>query len=78
MTSDYGEMCRDIREARREARADHGVACPRCVELLPRAQPTILLPQQRCKIHGYRDLRQRTSETEYLHPVSPPNQHKDG
>ena len=67
--SDYGDMCRDIREARKQARADHGAPCPECVRLLPKAHPTILLPQQRCKIHGYRDPRQRTKDTEYLTPV---------
>lgn len=64
--SDYGDLCREIHQARKEARAKHGVPCPECVRLLPKAQPTILLPQQRCKIHGYRDPRPRTKETEYL------------
>lgn len=67
MSSDYGDMCRDIREARRDKREKYGIACPECVRLLPKANPTILLPQQRCKIHGYRDPRPRTAETEYLH-----------
>lgn len=69
--SEYGEMCRDIKEARREARAKYGVPCLKCVELLPRANPTILLPAQRCKIHKYKDPRERTYDTEYLHPVKP-------
>lgn len=67
MSSDYGDLCRDIRTARAEARAKHGVPCPECVRLLPRANPSILLPEQRCRIHGYRDPRKRTRETEYLH-----------
>lgn len=66
MSSDYGDMCRDIRDARSEARAKHGVNCPECVRLLPKACPSILLPQQRCRIHGYRDPRPRTPDTEYL------------
>lgn len=66
--SDYGDMCRDIREARREARSKCGVPCPECVRLLPKANPTILLPQQRCKIHKYRDPRPRTEESQYLVP----------
>lgn len=66
MSSDYGDMCRDIRNARREARDKHGVPCPECVRLLPKANPSILLPEQRCKIHGYRDPRKRTPEVEYL------------
>lgn len=55
--SDYGDMCRELKDAKREARKRYGVPCPRCLELLPRANPTILLPQQRCKIHKYRDPR---------------------
>lgn len=69
--SDYGDMCRDIREARREARDKHGKPCPVCVQKLPKAHPSILLPGQRCKIHGYRDPRQRTPDTEYLSKVPP-------
>lgn len=72
--SDYGDLCRDLRDARREARAKHGVPCPECVAKLPKACPTILLPQQRCRIHGYRDPRPRTRDTEYMHPVQPSTQ----
>lgn len=64
--SDYGELCAGIREARKSARALHGVPCPECVRLLPKAHPSILLPQQRCRIHGYRDPRSRTRQIEYL------------
>ncbi len=64
--SDYGDLCRDIRDDRRAARAKHGIPCPECIRLLPKAHPSILLPQQRCKIHGYRDQRPRTKEKEYL------------
>lgn len=67
--SDYGDLCRDLRDAKREARAKYGVKCPECVRLLPKAPASILLPQQRCNIHGYRDPRPRTRDTEYLHPV---------
>lgn len=69
MTSDYGDLCRDLRNARREARMKHGVPCPKCLRLLPKACPSILLPQQRCKIHGYRDPRPRTDETSYIKEV---------
>jgi hypothetical protein len=67
--SDYGELCKDIRDARRDARSKHGEPCPECIQLLPKASPSILLPQQRCKIHNYRDPRQRTSETEYFNKI---------
>jgi hypothetical protein len=64
--SDYGDMCKDIRNDRREARAKFGVQCPKCKEVRPKAHPSILLPQQRCKVDGYRDPRERTPESEYL------------
>jgi len=66
MTSDFGEMCRDIKEARRVTRAKFGVSCPECVVKLPKAHPSLLLPQQTCRIHGYRDPRPRTPESSYL------------
>lgn len=59
MTSDMGEMYNDMREERRERRAKFGVNCPRCAEVRPRANPSILLPGQRCKVDGYRDTRTR-------------------
>jgi hypothetical protein len=68
VSSDYGDLCRDIREARKAARAKFGVPCPQCIKLLPKANPSILLPQQKCKIHGYRDPRPRTEESSYLMP----------
>ena len=64
--SDYGDLCRDLRDAKRDDRRAHGVPCPECRRLLPKACPTILLPQQRCRIHGYHDSRPRTAATEYL------------
>jgi hypothetical protein len=73
--SEYGDMCRDIRKAKREARAAHGVPCPKCAEVRPKACPSILLPEQRCKVDGYRDPRKRTRETEYLTRVETPNDH---
>ena len=57
---DEGEFWRDVKEARRERRAALGVDCPRCRELQPKRDPTILLPGQRCRVDGYRDPRPRT------------------
>lgn len=47
------------RAERREQRARLGVSCPRCASARPKATPSILLPQQRCKVDGYRDPRLR-------------------
>jgi len=46
-----------IRDHKKALRAKYGVNCPECVAKLPKASPAILLPQQRCRIHGYRDPR---------------------
>jgi hypothetical protein len=51
----------DLRKARRKL---FGINCPECVRLLPKAHPTILLPQQRCRIHGYRDPRPHLTDAQ--------------
>ena len=62
--SEIGEMYgmhADLRKARRKL---FGVDCPECVRMLPKACPTILLPQQRCRIHKYRDPRPQLTESQ--------------
>ena len=48
-----------IKEERRQRRAALGVDCPGCRKKEPKRTPTILLPQQRCRVCGYRDPRPR-------------------
>lgn len=67
--SDEGELWRDVREARANTRALHVVPCPECRRLLPKASPSMLLPQQRCGQHGYRDPRPRAIELDQ--PIMP-------
>lgn len=55
--SDMIDLHRDLRSHRRAVRAAYSVDCPKCREIRPRANPTRLLPQQRCKVDGYRDPR---------------------
>jgi hypothetical protein len=55
---DMGDLYRDLREHRREQRAKLGVSCPKCPFVRPKAEPSILLPGQRCRVDGYRDPRQ--------------------
>jgi rRNA maturation endonuclease Nob1 len=33
------------------------VSCPGCPKVRPKATPTLLMPQQRCKVCGHRDER---------------------
>ena len=65
--SDYGDMPRHPGGPAGCAPSTAYLARSACA-LLPKASPTILLPEQRRKIHGYRDPRRRSHETEYLHP----------
>jgi hypothetical protein len=60
--SDYGELCRDLRDIKRERRMLHGIECPECKRLRPKTNASILLPAQRCKVDGYRDPRSRGEE----------------
>lgn len=57
MSSEVTEVWKVLKEDRKERRRLYGAPCPVCVEKLPRACPTILLPGQRCRIHNYRDQR---------------------
>jgi hypothetical protein len=56
---DMGDTFNALRAERRERRARLGVNCLRCATARPKAHPSILLPQQRCKVDGYRDPRPR-------------------
>lgn len=49
----------DVKEHRKSLRARLCVSCPGCPKIQPKRDPTILLPQQRCKVCGYRDIRKR-------------------
>ena len=57
--SDMGDDFREMREHKKELRAKFGIECPECKRLQPRRNASILLPQQRCKVDGYRDPRPR-------------------
>lgn len=50
---------RPLKQYRALKRAKFGVPCPRCQQEQPRRQPTILEPQQVCRVHRphYRDPR---------------------
>ena len=55
MTEDtVGDFWRAVEADRTQRRAAYGVNCPRCVSDHPKRTPTILLPQQRCRVCGYR------------------------
>jgi hypothetical protein len=57
--SDYGDFCREHREYKKELRAKYGKNCPQCQTQQPKRIPAILLPQQVCKVCGYKNNRSR-------------------
>ena len=59
---DMGDYYNDLRDSRRDRRARLGVPCPQCATARPKANASILLPDQRCKVDGYRDPRPRDFE----------------
>jgi hypothetical protein len=54
---DMGDLFNAMRDRKKSLRSKYGVPCPRCAIKRPKAHPTIMLPQQRCKVDGYRDPR---------------------
>lgn len=59
---DMGDDFKAFREHMRELRDKYGVNCPRCAIKRPRAHPSILLPQQRCRVDRYKDPRENPPE----------------
>jgi hypothetical protein len=54
---DMADVFNDIKDRGRKMRAMYGVPCPRCNIVQPKRVPSILLPQQKCKVDGYVDPR---------------------
>jgi len=63
--SDTVDILRAVSDHRKALRARFGVACPRCAELRPRAYPSMLLPQQRCKLDDYFDRRPELTDDDH-------------
>jgi len=63
--SEVAEMYQGLKDFKKRLRERFGVKCPECVRLLPKANATILLPQQRCRIHGFRDARPELTQEDY-------------
>ncbi len=55
--SDTIDGYKDIANHRKALRRAYSVNCPMCAQQRPRANPSVLLPQQRCRLDGYRDPR---------------------
>lgn len=63
--SEVTEMFQGMKDMRKALRAKYGRNCPECVRLLPKANPSILLPQQSCRIHKFKDPRPELTQDDY-------------
>ena len=59
---DLAPIFNAMKYRRRELRRLYGVECPECKARRPRANASILLPGQKCKVDGYVDIRPRLTE----------------
>ena len=58
---DMAEIFNEWKEYKKESRQMLGMPCPDCTIRLPKAQPKILMPNQKCWC-GYVDKRERKQE----------------
>lgn len=63
--SDSIDAYKDLADHKKALKRKYGVNCPQCAIHRPRAHPTILLPQQRCKVDGYRDPRPELTDEQW-------------
>lgn len=63
--SETVELYQSMRDHKKRLRAKYGVNCPQCAIKRPKAHPSILLPQQRCRVDGYRDPRPELTDQQY-------------
>lgn len=64
--SDAIDDFRALKDFNKLKRKHFGVPCPMCIKEQPRRQPTILLPQRRCRVHkpAYRDPRPELTQAD--------------
>lgn len=63
--SEQVEIFAAMKDHKKRLRAKYGVNCPQCAVKRPKAHPTILLPQQRCRVDGYIDPRPELTNEEW-------------
>jgi len=65
--SDTIDDYRGMKNHKTRLREKYGMDCPECLRLLPKASPTILIPQQSCnrRGHNYQDPRPELTNKQY-------------
>ena len=59
------EGMRALQDHNKALKRKYGINCPQCAVARPKAHPTILMPQQRCKVDGYRDSRPELTDEQW-------------
>lgn len=63
--SEMIEAYKALKDHKKAVRAKYGVSCPACKVARPKAPATILIPQQRCRVDGYRDPRPELTDEQW-------------
>ncbi|OQA34016.1 MAG: hypothetical protein BWY57_00813 [Betaproteobacteria bacterium ADurb.Bin341] len=63
--SDTIDGFKAMKDHKKALRDKYGVECPECKLNRPKACATILLPQQRCRVDGYRDPRPELTDEQW-------------
>jgi len=63
--SDSIDGYKDLANHKKALKQKHGMSCPKCALQRPKAHPSILIPQQRCKVDGYRDPRPELTDEQW-------------
>lgn len=66
--SETMEAYKDIANHKAALRKKYGVECPKCKVVRPKAHASILIPQQRCRVDGYRDPRPELTDEQWSNP----------
>lgn len=63
--SDMTEDFAALKDHKKALRAKYGIECPECKRRRPKANATILMPKQRCRIDGYTDTRAELTDEQW-------------
>jgi hypothetical protein len=63
--SDIVDMFRLMKQHKTALRKEFAIDCPACAIARPKAPASKLLPQQRCRVDGYRDPRPALTDAQY-------------
>lgn len=63
--SEEVQVFKALKDHKKALRAKYGIECPECKRVRPKANATILMPTQRCRVDGYVDPRPELTNKEW-------------